>query len=395
MGSTSRPLAGRRVPRGEIALAIAGLSLSIAVWLHATGPGVGAGYDFSSYVQAARTIEAGGNPYARLIAEYAAAHSHVQGVAANGYVYPPLLAALLAVPVWLGLGPTGLWVLWNLVVSGLMLWMGYECSRLLRPRARLSVSLAFTALALLPAVATYDLWLGQADLLMAALAVGAEGLRLRGHPAAPLALGLAIAVKPLLLPVLAVWLWKRDWKAAVWGFAAAVVLLLAPFLVAGGWAGLRDYLYFLRIWNGVNGSAEFINQSIYGMLLRTLTANPYIAPVVVAPALVVPLRYGLVLAGAGLWLWSVPRQPTMDHALALGDYLIALPLLLVASPLSEDIHFCLLIPALVGLSWLAVSQNWLRRPGWVGPFGVLCALLRATDAGAYLPGQPARTAWPA
>jgi hypothetical protein len=225
--------------------------------------------------------------------------------------------------------------------------------------------LVFAVLVLLPSIATYDLFLGQADLLVAALAVGAEGLRLRRHPAAPLALGAAIAIKPVLLPLLAVWAWKRDWRSAFQGLAAAAALLLAPFLVAGGVTALHDYTTFLTTWNGLNGSTEYINQAIYGVVLRALTANPYTTPLLVAPGLVAPMRYGLVLAATGLWLWSVPRRPSADRALALAEYLTALPLVLLASPLSEDIHYCLLLPVLAGLVCLAVARGWLRRPaGW-------------------------------
>ena len=61
----------------------------------------------------------------------------------------------------------------------------------------------------------------------------------------------------------------------------------------------------------------------------------------------------------------MPRRPAPDAAQALGEYLLALPLLLLASPLSEDIHFCLLIPALVGLAWLAARHGWRKPEGWL------------------------------
>jgi len=217
----------------------------------------------------------------------------------------------------------------------------------------------------LPAVATYDLSLGQADLLVAALAVGAEGLRLRRQPLAPLALGAAIAIKPLLLPLLVVWLWKGDRRAALQGLGAAAALLLLPFLLVGGIAALHDYLVFLTSWNAFAGSASYINQSLYGGVLRALGATPGSALPLAAASLVSPLRYGLVLAAAGCWLWSVPRRVATDSALALGEYLLALPLLLLASPLSEDIHYCLLIPALVGLAWLAARRGWRQPESWL------------------------------
>ncbi|MDE3230764.1 MAG: hypothetical protein KGO05_12875, partial [Chloroflexota bacterium] len=52
-------------------LAVSALVVA-AVWLHAAGPGAGAGYDFASYLQAARVVAQGGNPYHRLALEYAA-----------------------------------------------------------------------------------------------------------------------------------------------------------------------------------------------------------------------------------------------------------------------------------------------------------------------------------
>jgi hypothetical protein len=51
---------------------------------------------------------------------------------------------------------------------------------------------------------------------------------------------------------------------------------------------------------------------------------------------------------------------------ALSECLLALPLTLIFSPLAEDIHYCALLPALVGLGYLAWSHGLARHPAaWV------------------------------
>jgi hypothetical protein len=214
----------------------------------------------------------------------------------------------------------------------------------------------------LPAVAIYDLSLGQADMLATALAVGAFGLWLRKNPWAGVVLGLAIAIKPSLALLLLVWLWFRDWRAALTCAAAATAGLLLPFAAAGGLAALGDYLTFFLRRNAIHGNSEYINQAPYGMLLRALTPNGYTQPLAVAPQLVDPLRYASAIGAVGLWVLGVPRERGDDPPLIFCACLLALPLIVLVSPLAEDIHFCLLIPALVGCGWLVLARGWWRRP---------------------------------
>ena len=80
------------------------------------------------------------------------------------------------------------------------------------------------------------------------------------------------------------------------------------------------------------------------------------------------------MLGAALWwMWVVPRRERPDRALALGVCLLALPLLF--SPRAEDIHYCALLPALVGLGYLAWSRGLARHPAtWVhwATFALFC-----------------------
>ncbi len=386
------------------------------LWLHAAGPGAHAGTDFSAYLAGAHAVAAGHNPYASLIT-----HGTVSaaGVNAHGYVYPPLLAVLLAVPVRLGIADTGIWLLWNALGVAAVAWMGAELWQGLsrraveptpeRQRARAdwsrsptispvpgvsadvrepvapreeaesrpqalrrgfnltpSPALILAAATLLPAIVTYDLWLGQADALLAALGVGACALWLRGRSwAAALVLALAIAVKPPLAVILLAWWWKGDWRAALRGGGMALALVALAFIPIGLTA-LHDYLLFFSQWNAFHANAEYINQSPGGMLLRLFTRNPFTTPLVVAPWLVTPLRLVALVGAVALWLRAVPRASTPDRGLALGELLLAFPLIVLLSPLAEDIHFTILAPALVGLGWLAWQRGLWRTPAaWV------------------------------
>jgi hypothetical protein len=354
----------------------AALGVGAVIWLHAAGPGAGAGYDFGAYLSGANDVVAGRDPYSHLLQQVNDTRSGDIGVHARGYVYPPLLALALSLPLRLGLDATALWVLWNLLSVAAVLWMGRELNLALRGSRGWPGALAFAAALMLPAFVTYDLFLGQADVLMAALAVGACGLWLRGNRWAALPLGLAIAVKPTLALVLLVWLWMGDWRAALRGAAVALALLLAPFAPLG-LNTLRDYLTFYTRWNAFNANAEQINQSPVGFLLRALTPNPYTQPLANAPALVTPLRILIVVGALACYAWAVPRGRSGSVRLGMGACLLALPLILLLSPLAEDIHFCLLVPTLVGLGWLALDSEtrWWRSRGREQPKAHVAVLL--------------------
>ncbi|HEY7091700.1 MAG TPA: glycosyltransferase family 87 protein [Ktedonobacterales bacterium] len=355
-------------PQRRVLAALVGLgalAVGAAIWLHAIWPLTQIGYDFRMYLAAAHDVANGGDLYQQLAALTHDARPGSAGVRASGYVYPPLLAVVLALPVRLGLSDQGVWLLWNLLGAAAIIWMSYELNRGLRGRSDWPGTLAFAVATLLGAVATYDLALGQADLLVTALAVGACGLWLRRNPWAALPLGAAIAIKPTMGVILLVWLWKGDWRAVARGAIATTALLVAPFVIVGAQA-TQEYLTFLAQWNAFNANAEYINQAPYGMLLRLFTSNVYTQPLVDASWLVTPLRI-LVIVGAALW-WMrvVPWQGTSDGAVALSECLLALPLTLIFSPLAEDIHYCALLPALVGLGYLAWSHGLARHPAaWV------------------------------
>lgn len=337
------------------------LILTAVVWAHTLGPNARAGYDFESYIQAARAIATGASPYHRLIEEIARTRVTGQTFSANGYIYPPLLATALVPLIIFGASYHALWLFWVMLNIAATLWIGVELNRALRKRHEWSMSLLFACGMALPAVVIYDLSLGQTDLLMAALAVGACALWLRDSHWAPIVLGVGVAIKPTLALLILVWLWKRDWRAAIAAGVVSITLILAPFAFAGGLSGLRDYWIFLANWNAFQGSGQCINQSAYGVTLRAVSANPCAQPLLTAPWLVVFLRFGLALATTAIWLRAVPPHRDASQPRGMIEALLALPVLLIISPLSEDIHYCLLVPPLLALVWLASTQRRLRR----------------------------------
>ncbi|MGO8949534.1 MAG: glycosyltransferase family 87 protein [Ktedonobacterales bacterium] len=334
-------------------------AIALVIWLHAAGPGAGAGYDFfSAYYRAAREVANGVSPYQQLAK--LAIDPESGGLPGTGYVYPPLLAVLLSGPLRLGFTSRACWLLWSFVNVVALLWMGFELNLNLRNSRTWTGAMAFALAALLPAVVAYDLALGQADLLMASLAVGACALWLRGRPwAGGLALGIAIAIKPTLALLLLVWIWKGDWGAALRGALAAVGLIFLPFILVG-LGSMREYLVFLVHWNAFSANADFINQSPYALLLRMFTANPATRPLVVEPDLVWPLRLAVIAGVVLLWLRASPRTRE-SRTLEMCTCLLALLLILLLSPLAEDIHFTLLSPALIGLGWTAWAYHLQNR----------------------------------
>nr|MBA3826976.1 DUF2029 domain-containing protein [Ktedonobacterales bacterium] len=308
------------------------------------------------YLDGARSIATGHNPYHRLLLQSIDPRNGTSTLPSTGYIYPPLLASVLAVPLRMGVSDAAIAVLWSLLNAALLLWMGWELNLGLRGQRDWLGAVAWANLCLLPAIVTYDLHLGQADVVLAALATGAFGAWARGNRWGAVVLALAVAIKITLVPLLLLWLWKRDWRATLTACAATGVLVFLPFCLTG-WQSLVDWLTFITRSNALGGSADFVNQAPLGMLLRLFSPNGFIAPVLALPWLVLPLRLASAALAVGVWLWAVPRAPASSRARALTECLLALPVIVLISPLAEDIHFCLIVPTLAALSYLA----WRHR----------------------------------
>lgn len=216
------------------------------------------------------------------------------------FLYPPSAGLLLA-PV--GAVPEGIATAAFAVVQASMILLA--CILALKLVGRLeswSAPLAVLAGSLaLPAA--NSMWLGNLDGVVVALelVILLAAARNRWIWAA-VAFGSALALKPVLLPLVVVFLLARQWKTLLVGLAIPVGLsVMAVALGADGGAFLVKVVPYL--WNGQSGDYQLVNISIAG-------AARYIH---LAPGLALAARMG-VLATLAVCLLSAWRT-----AGALGD----------------------------------------------------------------------------
>ncbi len=357
----------------ELSVAMVAGVLGSAIWIHILASRAGMGFDFSIYLQAAHLFAAGDNPYHRLLQIIQQQQTPGHLVIASGYVYPPLFALLLAIPIHLGIGDSAIWYGWNLLEAMLLLAALIDVARML-PHASIpahaqrhtwrftaaELGIIAAAAMLLPSIAMYDLYLGQTDMLIAAFTVWSLSLGARRSPWASLPLACAITIKPTLLFIVLIWLWQRQWRTVGWTVVFSLLLILGPFLFlpAPVWS---NFWTFVIHWDGLQGQSDPINQALIGVVKRFFVPSDFTRPLIYAPWLVLPIW--IPLEGGALWLAAraIPRRVSANSTTAVGAALLMLPLFLLVSILAEGIHYCLLIPALLGLNWLAWTTSGVAR----------------------------------
>jgi len=275
------------------------------------------------------------------------------------FTYPPF-AALVFVPANLvGLGVAGLVL--SLVSLGCFALVMLTCARRLGLAWSSALPLSVLCLALEPVQRT--LWLGQINLLLAAMVV-ADCLLVPAR-ARGLLTGLAAGIKIVPGIYVGYFLLRRDWPAAARAtasFACTVALSIV--------ADRRDaFRFWTRLfWNPdhVGQQAYMSNQSVFGQLVR-LTHNLH-------PAY--PLYAALALCALGLAGYAAWCQ------LSLGNEVAALTCVafggLLASPISWSHHWIWFAPALLvlvacgqvrGAAVLALVPA--LAPQWWTPAGAL------------------------
>lgn len=253
----------------------------------------------------------------------------------NHPVTVPLLAPLTL------LAPPIAFLVWNAI--GLAAFLAAVALALRATRLRLTPItriVAISAVIACPGL-IYGLQLGQVGLLLAAPIVGAW-LLLRGAGrlderwrllAAGALLGVLVALKPFLLPVLTIFLPRRKWPGLVAAAAGGgLISLLALPLV--GWGAYPDWL---RALGSIDWYDHGLNVSLTGFLHR-----------VVPVSLPAPVGWGLQLLAVALGALAVLRARD-DRTPAGVDRLVGLLLVLsvLGSPLGWLYYTPLLIPAIV------------------------------------------------
>jgi alpha-1,2-mannosyltransferase len=172
------------------------------------------------------------------------------------------------------------------------------------------------------------------------------------HTVSGVALGLVVALKPSLVPVLLWPLVRRRWRTVVTAVAAGVVATVIGAVVVGFGATL-DWLELL---SGSSASAYWDNASLPAAAARLFTDNPYARHVAVLPW-TVPVAYALGIAAVAVTAWRV------RGGAEVGLWALVAASLLV-SPITWHNYLVLLGPGILLI---------LAR-GWVAPAFLLLSL---------------------
>jgi alpha-1,2-mannosyltransferase len=299
--------------------------------------------DFGAYLKAARDILQGQPLYGAFLH-----HPFPDATLRPAYIYPPSFALLIAP---LGLLPeVGAAAVWMAVEQAALAVAIVVVLRWLRP-----TRWAIAAL-LVATLSFYPLWVdvvqGQANLLVLLLVtVGIVGV-LRGRAGFGAAIGVAAALKLTPL-ILVVWLLlDRRFRAAAFVLGGFTILT-----VAGALLRFQDTVaYFGQVLPALaSGTAFYANQSLAGVLDRTLSLNAYTQPWISLPWVSL-----LVIAAAVIliswWWWQTRPHSAPSRAVAF------IPLVPLLSSVTWTHHLVIVLP-LIWFSLVALGQReWPPLP---------------------------------
>jgi alpha-1,2-mannosyltransferase len=135
------------------------------------------------------------------------------------------------------------------------------------------------------------------------------------------ALGLVVALKPSLLPVLLWPLARQRWRALVSALVSGAVVTLIGVVILGPGATL-DYIGVLR---DRSVSAYWDNASIPSAAARLFTENPYAQNVATLPWMI-PVGYALGIAAIALTAMRVRHGPEVGLWVLVAASLLASPI---------------------------------------------------------------------
>jgi alpha-1,2-mannosyltransferase len=299
--------------------------------------------DFGAYLNAARDVVQGRPLYATFLH-----HPFPDATLRPAYIYPPSFALLIAP---LGLLPeAAAAAVWITLQQAALAVAIVVVLRWLRPTRWAVVGLVVATLSF------YPLWVdvaqGQANLLVLLLVtLGIVGV-LRDRPAFGVAIGVAAALKLTPL-ILVVWLLlDRRFRAAAFVLGGFAILTLAGALLR-----FQDTVaYFGQVLPALaSGTAFYANQSLAGLLDRTLSANTYTQPWINLPWVSL-----LVIAAAVIllswWWWQTRRETALSRGAAF------IPLVPLLSSVTWAHHLVIVLP-LIWFSVIALGQReWPPLP---------------------------------
>jgi hypothetical protein len=203
--------------------------------------------------------------------------------------------------------------------------------------------------------------------------VGIVGV-IGGRPAFGAAIGVAAALKVTPL-ILVVWLLlDRRFRAAAFVLGGFAILTLAGALLR-----FQDTVaYFGQVLPALaSGTAFYANQSLAGVLDRTLSPNAYTQPWINLPWVsLLPIAVGAVLIS--WWWWQTRGHPAETRGVAF------IPLVPLLSSVTWTHHLVIVLP----LIWFSLIA--LGRREWPPlPTAALCGVLLLFSIVSRLPVGPA------
>ncbi|MFN8529729.1 MAG: glycosyltransferase family 87 protein [Anaerolineae bacterium] len=292
----------------------------------------------------------------------------------SDYIYPPYLA--MAMSLLSGAAPRVLAFLWgaaNLACLALALfWMA---DLLVSADARPRKFWEFLLLALIFLPTNYALFVGQVNMIVLALMIGAFRWDARQKPIwAGIALGIAILLKVSPAILIAYFIFYRRWKllAAAFVMVGIVVVGTLPWTLNYDRLFVTEVLPFLS-----RPQAHPVNQSLNGFFSRILTSNVFSVNWIDDPSLsrLFTLGSSALLTGAaliGVLLRSRERNLHTPESIpvtadevgrSLRPYVMLIAVSVVISPLAwENLYVLMVAPLLLLLfQWRQSSQmaRWL------------------------------------
>lgn len=381
----------RRLRQGRLLLRVAVVAAAL-VALKAfafdplTGHFTGSFEDFSVYLGAARSVAAGGSPYA---------HFDPGTVVMSGFIYPPFAAVLVSPLAAFGdRAAVSLWLLLELfctIVAAVIL------ARTALPKAWPRVELGVLA-ALTFAPATYNYWHGQINPLIFLLLVLAYHAYVRDRDiVCGVCIGVAAGIK--LAPIVLVLLLLRRhlWRGAATALVTGALTVVVGFVVVGASA---SHTFLTSVLPALNRATGWIyNQSLGGLVSRLGGQSVLqVQPTSVAVTVVSGVAALAVLALA-TWTVRRGRRTSGERGAEFG---LGVTAMMLAGSISWFPHFTyLLIPLFAGVG-LVATRGWrterrlaIALAATLIVFGVVVpATLAQLDAGWLVALSHTRAWWP-
>lgn len=342
------PLLTARQARFLVRLAAAGaaaMAVKSFIVDPLTGHFGGSFEDFGAYMGAARSMVAGGSPYAQF--------SSTTPVM-SGFTYPPF-AAILVQPLALLTDRQALsvWLALSLVTT--------VAAAIIVARVALPASWPRLELAVLAAIAfgpvTYNYWHGQINGVIFLLLAVAYWAYVDGRQTtAGMVIGLAAGIKvaPIVLLVL---LLRRRW----WRGSAAMLATLAATIAAGlaviGPGATRTFVS--EVLPTLSRPMGWLyNQSITGVIGRLFNHSVLVVQPTPLWLTAVCLVAGVVILGMAAWVTRPGERPGAERGAEFGLGVVAM---LLAGSLAWYAHFTALLIPLAAAAGLVAARGRSRE----------------------------------